>query len=392
LNNKYIPIIIQLIGSSLKIIQSAIWDELHIFLTSLNKIPKIQISLSLWFLLFWQGYLVVWGFAQGYGFSMTYYRYVLVFLSLFFLVTYYRKLINIDSSFIFTFVGFCYLIIYLLICYCGDLLNLRDAWWQDWLWAGTAYVGYIVYIIVSLVFILNDNLKVRILILFLAYLTAFAASSRIALILIMFSTFFIGFGLKNKFYLKLKIKEILKYMVYSLIFLILSFNVFFKKENPVDQLGSIKNTIYDLLILKNERDSDRVQNIKSVIFLYNENIPHFIFGSGLTSHQYELVPYMTPSSDGRVRPTGFPAVVFDGGIIYFMIIIFCAISSIFKFLNFAQSKLIPLWKTILWITVIINSIFVLFVVNVTDLMLWWAVILSGTIITKKKIIDLKNLY
>ena len=32
--NKYISIITQVIGSSLKIIQTAAWDEIHIFLTS----------------------------------------------------------------------------------------------------------------------------------------------------------------------------------------------------------------------------------------------------------------------------------------------------------------------------------------------------------------------
>jgi len=75
--------------------------------------------------------------------------------------------------------------------------------------------------------------------------------------------------------------------------------------------------------------------------------------------------------------------VFDGGIIYFLIIVSCAIISILKILNYALLKHIPFWKAILWATIIFNSIVVLFVVNVTDSMLWWAVILSGTILSRK---------
>ena len=74
------------------------------------------------------------------------------------------------------------------------------------------------------------------------------------------------------------------------------------------------------------------------------------------------------------------------GIIYIHSLGF--LPSFLKIYNFARIKIIALWKSILWMTVIFNSVMVLLITNTTDLMLWWAVILSGTILTKKHIIKL----
>ena len=394
--NKYISIIIQVIGSSLKIIQAAAWDEIHIFLSSFYKKPILPFSISFLLLLIWQIYMILLAFAHGYGFSITFYRYVIVSLSLFFLVNYYRKLLTSQSSTIFIFVGFGYMIIYLLIIYINEYQNLESASWQDWwyghgIWAGTAYTAYTIYIIVGLTFILNNKLKVRISILFLAYVTAFASDSRLTLLLMIILTPFIGFDLRLRQTTELQINynKLFKKFLYFIITLGMIF-YFLNNQGKINQQISFANqqfisaklTVENLMFQESEKDIDRKNNNKAVKFLAEDDILNFIFGSGLTSHQYELIPYMNPSSDGKVRPTGFPAVVFDGGIIYFLIIVLCAITSILKILNYAQLKLIPYWKAILWTTIIFNSVTILFVVNVTDLMLWWAIILSGTISSK----------
>ena len=394
--NKYISIITQVIGSSLKIIQTAAWDEIHIFLTSFYKKPILTYNIPFLLLLIWQIYMILMAFALGYGFSITFYRYALVSVSLFFLVGYYRQLLTAQSSTIFTFVGFGYMIIYLLIIYINKYQNLEEASWQDWyghgIWAGTAYTAYTVYIIVGLIFILDNKLKVRILILFLAYIIAFASDSRLTLLLIILLTPFIGFDIRLRQTTEWRIdyNKMLKRLLYIIATLGMIF-IFFSNQIKINQqfsfasqqLESVKSSVENLMFNENERDIDRKNNIKAVKSLAKEDIFNFILGSGLTSHQYELLPYLNPSSDGKVRPTGFPAVVFDGGIIYFLIIVSCAIISILKILNYALLKHIPFWKAILWATIIFNSIVVLFVVNVTDSMLWWAVILSGTILSRK---------
>lgn len=388
--SKYLAIIFQLFGSSFKIIQVAAWDELHIFLTSVLKKPKIPKNITLIFLLIWQIYMIILGYFEGYGFSIIFYRYILISLSIFFLYSYYTKLTNTESSRVFTIIGFLYIAFYLIIILIGKYLNLKVAWWQEWLWAGTAYTSYIIYVIVSLVFILNNNLNVRFLILVLAYYLAFLTDSRLTLILLVITNFFIFFGIRFKVRLITNIRKILNKIFYLTLTLLIIFSIFSYQEKIKQQFRVLNSTYNEILANNKNRDSDRINNIKSVKYLYEDNIGNFVFGSGLTSHQYELLSYLNPSADGKVRPTGLPAIVFDGGIIYLIIILLCAVSSIIKFFNFALLKLIPMWKSLLWITVIINSFLILFVVNILDAMLWWAVILSGTILSKEKIINIKK--
>lgn len=388
--SKYLAIIFQLFGSSLKIIQVAAWDELHIFLTSVLKKPKIPKSVTLIFLLIWQIYMIILGYFEGYGFSIIFYRYILISLSIFFLYSYYTKLTNTESSRVLNIIGFLYLAFYLIIILIGKYLSLKVAWWQDWLWAGTAYTSYIIYVIVSLVFILNNNFNVRFLILVLAYSLAFLTDSRLTLILVVFTNFFIFFGIRFKARLITNIKDIFKKIFYLTITLLIIFSIFSNQEKIKQQFRVLNSTYNEILANDKSRDSDRINNIKSIKYLYKDNIVNFVFGSGLTSHQYELLSYMNPSADGKVRPTGLPAIIFDGGIIYLIIILLCAVSSIIKFFNFALLKLIPMWKSLLWITLIINSFLILFIVNILDAMLWWAIILSGTILSKEKIIKIKK--
>ena len=390
--SKYLAIIFQLFGSSIKIIQVAAWDEIHIFLTSVIKKTNIPKSIPWIFLLIWQMYMIILGYLEGYGLSIIFYRYILISLSIFFLYSYYTKLIKIQSLRIFTTIGFCYFIFHITFVLIGKYLGWKIAWWQDWLWAGTAYTAYITYVIVSIIFILNDNLKVRFLILFLAYYLAFLTDSRLTLILIFITNFFIFFGLRFKVGLISNIRELFKKIFYFIIAIILILSILGNQEKIKQQFRVLDKTFVDLISDNNDRDNDRIDNIKSVTYLYKDNIGQFIFGSGLTSHQYELLPYMNPSADGKVRPTGLPAVVFDGGIIYLIIILLCAISSIIKFFYFTLLKLIPTWKSVMWTTVIFNSFLILFVVNILDAMLWWAVILSGTILSKEKIINIKKDY
>ena len=192
-------------------------------------------------------------------------------------------------------------------------------------------------------------------------------------------------------------KTNLFYSVKSLItfiFIIFSLTTLFNlySQEITTVFKSAQNTIIELTTESNttERDSDRQANIRAVGSLMNDDPFKFLFGSGLTSHQYELSAYLNKSADDKIRPSGVPAVVFDGGIIYLIIIFACGLNSILQFLSYYLNNLISLRSLFIWIVVIINSLLVLFITNTTDLMLWWAVILSGHIFNKKFMIDFKK--
>jgi len=258
------------------------------------------------------------------------------------------------------------------------------------LWVGSTYASYVVYIIVGLIFIFNNNFKVRILIIFLAYFIVAKTDSRIGLFLITSLFPFIAFGLHFKNNEKLNYIKFYKNCIFYLsLFLFIILIIFNYNAIIVQSFESIWDTYQDIFIKHNHyRDHDRIADIKKIQKLFENNFFDFIAGTGLTSHQFELMKYENLSD--RIRPIGVVAILFDGGIIYLIIIIFCALNSIRKIINYALFKYIPAWVAILWSTLLLNSIVILLITNVTDLMLWWAVILSGEIFNKKFMIYQKK--
>ena len=387
--NNYISIIFQVIGSSLKIIGVAFLDELHILFSPIYKIKITTSNLPLMLLILYQIYMIIIGFAGGYGYSLVFYRYILVFISIIFLVSYYRRFLTAKSSTIFTIVGFGYLVIYLLIIYYQKFTvffninnDLNFFWWQDFLWVGTTYASYVIYIIVGLTFILNNNFKVRISILSLAFFASINLDSRLSIIFITLLVPFIIFGIPK---IKKKFKPIKFYenYIFYYTFILLIILIIFNYHEIISQsFEGIVRTFQEIFLEKSDRDIDRINFLRTIQYLAEDNIFNFIFGSGQTSHQFELLKYMDAESL-KIRPVGLTAIVFDGGIIYLLIIILCALNSIYKIINYALFKFIPTWTAILWVTLVINSILVLLIVNVSDLMLWWAVILSGEIFATK---------
>lgn len=378
-----LPILFQVFGSSLKILPVAAWDELHILLTSFRKI-RWPINLALQVLIVWQIYMILVAIVNGYGSSLVFFRYVLVFFSLFLLQGYFRRLIKSVSKNAFMTVAYAYLCVSILLYVVGTALNLPVAWWQEFLWVGTAYSAYVIYLLVGLVFMLSNILSTRLIFIITAYGAGIAMDSRLALFLITTLIPLIGFGLAARpqglspmkwFY------RVVAIVVFSVgASTIIAENI----DLAVQNYKSVEATFVDLMSDDNRdnRDVDRQQNLLAVVSLFDSRPINFFIGTGLTSHQYELSEFLDTSSDGRIRPTGVPAIVFDGGIIYLTIILMCALNSVFKALVFGINGTVKPWVSLLWMSLIFNTLVVVFLTNTTDLMLWWAVLLSGSIINK----------
>ena len=181
--SKYISPFFQIIGSSLKILPAAVWDELHIFLTSFYKI-KWPTNLSLQLLLFWQIYMILFAILNGYAESITFFRYGLVFLGLILLKNYYRSLISKISKNIIIVIGLSYLGICIALYLFGISFGLSVAWWQDTLWVGTTYSGFVIFIIVSITLLNSFTQNQRLIFLALGYASGVAMDSRLVFILI----------------------------------------------------------------------------------------------------------------------------------------------------------------------------------------------------------------
>ena len=376
----------QTIGSSLKLLPAAVWDELHIFLTTFHKI-KWPTNIALQLLLFWQIYMIFIAFANGYGQSITFLRYGLVFVCLILLKNYYRSLLAVFTKNLFFIIGLMYFGISIGLYIFGIALGLPVAWWQETLWVGTAYSAFVIYVIIAIILMNSFSINQRLIFLGLGFVSGVVMDSRLVFVLLFTLLPFIFNGYKKSNLKKSLFSSIRSFLVFvfivaSLSSILINYN---KEINSV--FKSTQATILDLTSETNttDRDSDRQDNIRAVGSLMNDDPFTFIFGSGLTSHQYELSEYLNKSADNKVRPSGVPAVVFDGGIIYLLLIFICACNSVLQFLSYYLNNIISLRSLLICSVVIINSFFVLFISNTTDLMLWWAVILSGCVFDRETI-------
>ena len=381
----------QTIGSSLKLLPAAVWDELHIFLTSFHKI-KWPTNIALQLLLFWQIYMIFISLANGYGQSITFLRYGLVFVGLVLLKNYYRSLLIAFSKNFFFMIGLMYFGISIGLYIFGIALGLPVAWWQETLWVGTAYSAFVIYIIIAIILMNSFSINQRLIFLGLGFVSGVLMDSRLVFVLLFTLLPFIFSGdkksnLKKSLFSSIRSFLFFVFIISSLSSVLINYN---KEINSV--FKSTQATIYDLTSETNstDRDADRRDNIRAVASLMNDDPFTFIFGSGLTSHQYELSEYLDNSADNKVRPSGVPAVVFDGGIIYLLLIFICACNSILQFISYYLNNLISFRTLSILALVITNSFIVLFITNTTDLMLWWAVILSGQILNKELIHEFNN--
>lgn len=327
--------------------------------------------------------------ANGYGQSITFFRYGLVLVSIILLKNYYRILILEFSKNTFLTVGLSYLGICIGLYMFGISYGLPVAWWQEYLWTGTAYSAFVIFIIIAISLLNSFTMNQRLLFLGLGFLSGAAMDSRLAFLLILTLFPFVFNGKKRSKSAKGLLSVLKSFFIF--IFILLSLSSLFITYNKeiTSVFKSAQTTIIDLSDTTNrsDRDSDRQDNLRAVGSLMIDEPFKFVFGSGLTSHQYELSAYLNKSSDNKVRPSGLPAVVFDGGIVYLLIILACAFNSILQFISHYLSNLISLRSLFIFTAVIMNSLLVLLITNTTDLMLWWAVILSGNIVNKKIIIQ-----
>ena len=114
-----------------------------------------------------------------------------------------------------------------------------------------------------------------------------------------------------------------------------------------------------------------MQQLHSTTQLLNDDKPHYIFGHGALSHQYDLSSYLPTSADGRVRPIGFTAIIFDGGLILFLLIILSAMYTMYRIIKQSLTIRTPLYVLLFCLSFPGIAIFILPITNTMEMVIWW---------------------
>lgn len=271
-----------------------------------------------------------------------------------------------------------FLVTYLIITFFGHIFDLPVAFWQESLWVGTAYAAVFSLFSAWLCILFAKNAANSSLIVSIYLLGAILADSRLqillagALVPAFFSNVSRDFG--GKIYSKKIVSSVALFIVTSLL---VAFAVGFSKNADGNIFQSVESSFLDLVTNDdNERDADRKDLIKASLNWAEDHPFKLISGTGILAHQLELKKYLPESNDGVVRPTGFPAMIVDGGIIFLFLILLNAFITFMRIMR-ARIPTLPKLSTILVLVLTFGSIVI---VNPFDAILFWLIIMPSGVL------------
>tara|TARA_Y100000816_G_C26090548_1_gene576239 strand:+ start:857 stop:2062 length:1206 start_codon:yes stop_codon:yes gene_type:complete len=385
--------ILSLIGTGLKLGPVAFIDELAlliygVFVKNFNFKLKVNIY---FFLILYFFVICIYGFLIDYS-NINTLRY-LIFSFFLFLFCAPFKSISISSLKV---TSYLFLVISLSLPLIGFYFNLETAWWQNWLWTGTTYAALGVFYSVSIILCLNKKISTDLLTLIIIFVISVASDSRIMILYLSFFT--IVFFLKHKIFKRFFQGKLNIVFSITLILVILSTPFLLNNDTTRPVIKGSFKTFIDIIDPESdydsERDLDRRIMNETINIRFGESSFKSLFGSGNLSHQREMLPYAdkiskqydyTKFTQDKIRPTGLPAVFFDGG----MLLLFLIIISYFSLIiNLMKYKYHEFYKLVIGLAIPTISVLNLLITNVTDMVFWWYAIspygLSYLILTSDK--------
>ena len=275
------------------------------------------------------------------------------------------------------FAAVIYLLFSIFIPLYGLLYGLDVAWWQNGVWTGTAYSSIGIFVSAITIVLLSLNNSYGIMAIAMMYAIGTLTDSRFTILLlcIVVATYLIKIA--HDMTISRVIKRIVALALLTVFCLILIFNIPGIKDIDLyniqlSQLKSISSTILSVVSDDATRDEDRKDNNSAVLSLTTIEPFSAVMGSGGLSHQKDMANYVRASLDGRVRPVGFPAIVFDGGWIFFLLITACSIKT--SFITYKKYNYAPLFLKLGVMSFPAVAFLSIFITNSLDAVLFWLMI------------------
>lgn len=355
-------------------------DEILLFLYICFFIEKIKFKKNIYNIIILYFILVCLIGAIHLG-TLNSIRYLIISISIFLYININNYYHNVKNIFIKS--SFSYLCVYLAVIIFGYTFDLQIAYWQDNIWSGTAYAAFGCYFSVISILLLSDKKYLDFFSLYIYAVISILADSR--LMDLLFFPIVIVFLLKitnKKYKYSILKKNITNMIIKSIIFFLIIINllgifIFLEKSSFQINLpeSSLIATIKDFSSPEStERDADRTESNEAVLELARNDLSRFLFGGGSLTHQIEMRKYINSPAE-LIRPTGFPAVIFDGGIFLLFIIIYLAISTTIQILRIKKLHLFVIFGAV---SLPIIAIGILPITNPLEMILFWLCIIPGS--------------
>ena len=261
----------------------------------------------------------------------------------------------------------------------GFTRQLPIAWWQEWLWSGTAYASFGVFVAASIL-VWRGGLRRFGLVVFLVFASAILNDSR---------TTFLLSGLLAFPMLRILarprstvrrprpgIVRALSATAAAAAFVVVIGSRYFDHVDIEDfnrTLGALWGSVDAWAAGDPVFDSSRRDMNQTTLDLAGENVLHFVFGAGGLSHQHDMLGLVLTRSGAIVRPTGLPAVIFDGGALLFALM---AVSTLIAaWMAFAQRT--DLVGGLYLAAIPVVSFALIAVTNLLESTLFWLILKPG---------------
>ena len=373
LNKDLLPVS-ALLGMGLKLGPVPILDEIGLIIYSLVHIESpLRSRVSIYSLT-----LIDFALVYLAGFICTYNINTLRFILIAGLLFLYGDIGNrISSGKIIITVSFVFLISNILIPIYGIYYGLDFAWWQQGLWTGTAYASIGIFVAAMVIVVISNKTFTAFIGLSMMYYAGLLTNSRFTLFLLFLVVFVFGLRIKKELLPEVLPKKIIIIAIKLILMISLVFGVSklsqigYHHSQPT-QLNVLSDTIRGIALEENSRDWDRKAFNRIVFTLTSNDLLLSLIGSGGLSHQIDMGDYIRRSADGRVRPVGFPAIVFDGGWLFFILILACSLKTIYEISRKYSHH--PLHVKIAAISFPFVGLLSIFVTNSLDAVLFWLMI------------------
>jgi hypothetical protein len=358
--------VFSILGAGFKLGSVAVLDEIGLIVFSIRTVfnNKIRLQFSIFHLLLL--YFMFISLQGIYYENINSLRYILIPVLLLIYTGHENNLLNVKYLII---TCFSFIFLNIILPIYGFINLFEVAYWQDWLWTGTAYSSIAVYIsgVILIGFLEKNSSKfaVVVMVILAAILTDSRFLSALSLILIL-SLMFLP---KKKSGKRRVFNSKYLYIILVSIALLVAFN---RNEMFSGVVGSVIATATQISSDDN-RDSDRKENISAVIQLSVDDTWHFLFGHGTLSHQVDLSKYMDKSGDGKVRPIGFTAIIFDGGLVLLALITLSAIQTLYMTIRRVYLNRVPFYLMLLYSSLPVVGLLSIFITNTLDMIIWWLI-------------------
>jgi hypothetical protein len=216
----------------------------------------------------------------------------------------YSKSINVKHIVKFSYI---YIGLTVFIPLYGVVNDLPVAFWQEYLWTGTAYSTFGVMIAALIIINNSHNSNSFSYVLFLCFVSAYLNDSRLTIVVIAY--LFLYYSVRYK----------VANQIVLLFFIAIPLTLF--SDIGLELLHSSYVGLIEVDNPEHNASYGRFLQLTGIFDYFLEYPYSLLLGNGSLTHQFNLSDFIGSDSSGKLRPIGVVAIIYDYGVLFYFLLL-----------------------------------------------------------------------